>query len=121
MDRNTRVVDAPRQRLFMEVQRQFNENYPFLSIQWVKRTGGIVINRAEGRETQQAASLLARDIGLSDDMRVADLEAALEQWFGYPVQVLRRAGNSWMETGMTRNWTLLQQNEQGRNIARGFE
>lgn len=120
METNLRVVDAPRQRLFAEVQRQFNDAYPYLAIQWIKKSGGGVVNWADGSERQQAAAVLIRDIGVRDEMIVADLEAALEQWFGHPVQVLRKVGNSWMETRMTRNWTLYQQNEQGRNIARGF-
>ncbi|TDW96708.1 hypothetical protein [Dinghuibacter silviterrae] len=106
-------MDTIRQRLFAEIQRQFNEAYPYLCIQWVKRAGVVVVSGSDTTGRQQAADLLIRVIGMSDDMTVADLEVALEQWFGYPIQVLRRAGNSWMETRMTRNWTLYQQNQIG--------
>jgi hypothetical protein len=53
-------------------------------------------------------------------MTVSELESLLLQLFGLPVQVYRKSGNFWMETRMTRDWTLKQQNEHGKDIASGF-
>lgn len=119
MEPITFLTGTDRERLFQEVRHRFSELYPFLTIEAVRKTP---IDRASPaqKEARQARDLL-HDIGLSDDMNVADLEIALEQWFGHPIQVLRKNGHSWMETRLTRAWTIQQQNEQGRNIANGFD
>lgn len=115
-------MDAANQRLFLEVQRQFNETYPYLSLEAAKKEKGEYhsAGAADGCR-QQAQTLLSDHIHLDDHMKVAELEAALEQHFGHPIKVFRKNGHTWMETRLTRAWTIRQQNEQGRSIAHGFD
>ena len=75
----------------------------------------------EGDATRSAAQkLLWTDFGVSDNMKVSELEVLLQYEFGLPAQVLRKSGNLWMETTMTDHWSLRQQNDRGQDIALGF-
>lgn len=49
-------------------------------------------------------------------MTVKELENKCEEQFGILVQVYRKSGNVWLETSMTDNWTIKQQNDQGSEI-----
>jgi len=52
-------------------------------------------------------------------MKVIDLEKMFKNRFNLSAQVFRKSGNLWLETTMTDNWTLLQQNNHGREISTG--
>ncbi len=112
-----------RQNLIKAVQEEFNKAYPFLRIDFVKVDGGLSplsIERGAAlpEEIQEAAKdILRKDLHLTDDMKVLDLELSLRTLFGTTVQVQRKSGKLWMETKMTRNWTLKQQNDHAREIA----
>jgi len=121
-----------RQQLIGMVQEEFNRVYPFLklefrsggqeplpaneSLPWIR--GGDVQTDEQVRDA--ARNILDKDIHLSDNMKVSELETSLRHLFGAPVQMHRKSGNFWMETRMTRDWTLKQQNEHGRDIASGI-
>lgn len=104
-----------------EVEKEFNRNYPFLKIEFAKNGGGQPGTPAfEGPDEDilqaRAKHLLANDLQMNDGMKVSELEAALQTVFGYPVQVLRKSGNFWIGTRMTRDWSLKQQNDHGREL-----
>jgi len=50
-------------------------------------------------------------------MTVKELEKIFEDRLGLSVLVYRKSGNLWLEPTMTDNWTLAQQNENGRQIS----
>ncbi|MEI9910895.1 MAG: hypothetical protein WDO71_15215 [Bacteroidota bacterium] len=50
-------------------------------------------------------------------MTVGQLEDIFQKQFGLQVQVSRRSGTLWLETTMTDNWTLKQQNDHGRELS----
>jgi hypothetical protein len=104
-----------------EVENEFNKVYPFLKIEIAKRNGG----RADtpgyaGGDIEllrsKAANLLQQEVPITDDMKVSELEAALQTVFAAPIQIFRKSGNFWIETKMTRDWTLKQQNDYGREL-----
>ena len=45
-------------------------------------------------------------------MTVSELEQQFEMQFGLHVQVFRKSGNVWLQTGRTDSWTLGQQNQE---------
>lgn len=122
-----------RQLLIKEVQQEFTRTYPYLKIDFTK-------GKDQGRMTRPAASpeapsaspgeeemvrgvaqkLLWEELGLSDDMKINEVEVLLQYQFGLPAQVLRKSGNLWLETRMTQHWTLRQQNDHGYEIDQGF-
>jgi len=108
--------------LIRAVQEEFNRKYPFLKIEVIKEKGktptdGKSRDAGEGEMHTEAKDLLEQDARLSDDTRVHDLEASLQQLLGVPFQVYRKSGNYWMETRMTGQWTLKQQNDHGQDIS----
>jgi hypothetical protein len=124
-----------RQLLLKEVQEEFSRNYPYLKIDFTRGKGEkrvIPINGTgridvasqledQSEEIQSAAQkLLWDEFGVSDNMRVSELEVLLQYEFSLPAQVLRKSGNLWLETSMTQHWTLRQQNDRGQDIALGF-
>jgi len=70
--------------------------------------------------SKQAGGVLHNTIGISDSMKVGELEKKLQEQFGGMVQLFRKSGNLWMETRMTQNWTLGEQNDHGEDITIGF-
>lgn len=104
-----------------EVEKEFNRHYPFLKIEFLANGK----TRADAPAYQgpdedilrsRAIHLLRNEIRINDEMTVSDLETALQSVFDYPVQVLRKSGKLWIGTRMTGNWTLKQQNDQGREL-----
>ena len=109
-------------RTIADLQEDFNRVYPYLRIDFYKA----------GKHNNQyhAASRLDRqlplktcgigregEVVLSDNMTVAELEKSFRDRFGANVQVSRKSGRLWLETTMTDNWTLQQQNEHGRELS----
>ena len=122
-----------RQRLIKGIQEEFTRTYPFLKIDFTK-------GKDKGRSTRSmpspdvpssvpgedevvrdvAQKLLWGELGLSDEMKINEVEVLLQYQFGLPAQVLRKSGNLWLETRMTQHWTLRQQNDHGYEIDLGF-
>lgn len=121
-----------RQELIKGVQEEFSKTYPYLKVEFSKKrelSSGSPVdnlllpeeNRNDENDIRLAAKkILWEDFGLSDEMQVSELEILLQYQFGLPVQILRKSGNLWMETRMSRHWTLRQQNNHGEDIASGF-
>ncbi|MDO6429471.1 hypothetical protein Q4E93_02650 [Flavitalea sp. BT771] len=124
-----------RQLLLKEVQEEFSRNYPYLKIDFTRgkgekrvasingagKTDGASQPDDQGESIRSAAQkLLWTDFGVSDNMKVSELEVLLQYEFGLPAQVLRKSGNLWLETSMTDHWTLRQQNDRGQDMALGF-
>jgi len=103
------------------VEKEFNRIYPFLKIEFAKN-GGVRPDAAadDGPDADilrsRAKQLLLGELNITDATKVSELEAALTQVFDYPVQVFRKSGNFWIGTRMTRDWTLKQQNDHGREL-----
>jgi len=118
-----------RQLLIKEVQNEFSKAYPFLKIDFTRGKGEkrlssarVVNGHVEPGEQDEAAHEKARELlwvefGVTDNMKVSELEVLLQYEFGLPAQVLRKSGNMWLETRMTQHWTLRQQNDHGLDMA----
>ena len=111
-------------RLIREVQHDFNVAFPFLKIEFFANGNGGVQSSstkkriASGVKVHEATrSILNGIVDLKDSMTVSELEKKLKQEFGLAIQVFRKSGNIWLETTMTDNWTLRQQNEHGKEIS----
>lgn len=115
-------------RTIREVQEDFTNAFPYLKIEFF-RNGEVRKDRypaqmmiAHNRTLKEAWVRKKGEgaIGLTDTMTVSDLENSFMDQFGLSVQVFRRSGNLWLETTMTDNWTLRQQNEHGKEISTPF-
>jgi hypothetical protein len=104
-----------------ELEKAFNREYPYLKIETVRN--GLQATDAPhydgtGKDSlrYRAKDLLKNEIGLNDAMKVSGFESALQSVIACPVQVFRKNNNSRIETKMTRDWTLKQQNDHGREL-----
>lgn len=114
------------ERFISEIQKEFNDLFPFLKIEFFN-------NRSLTRSDFTARQIIPHsrklcdsqlgikegDIEIDEDMKVNELEKLFKNRFNLAAQVFRKSGNLWLETTMTDNWTLLQQNNHGREISTG--
>ncbi len=113
--------------ILREVQEEFTRSYPYLKIETpaiqisgLRRTSVYPVLPEKGSGDETTGDWLKQELGLSDTMTVQELEEAIAALFGVSVQVFRRSGKFWIETRMTRAWTLKQQNDHGRALATGL-
>ena len=57
-------------------------------------------------------------IAITPRMKVSQLENIFIEQYGLSVQVFRKSGRVWLETTMTDDWTLAEQNRQGEELSR---
>lgn len=122
---NMKLHIAPNS-LISDIQKEFNKAFPFLKIEFFNNKSFsrtefsaqqiIAANRRIG-DTQLA--IKDGDIQINEEMKVIELERLFKEKFKLAVQVFRKSGNLWLETTMTDNWTLQQQNNHGREISTG--
>lgn len=111
-------------RKISEIQKEFNDVFQFLKLEFFN-------NKSFARKNFTSSQIIPNTRKLSDgllgivkdtikidqDMKVSDLENLFRDKFRLAVQVFRKSGNLWLETTMTDDWTLLQQNNHGREIS----
>jgi len=102
-----------------DTQDEFNSAYPYLRIEFYRTIEpGFARRHLKSMMPMTAAGLKQNgDLEISDLMTVGQLENAFREKFGLNVQVSRRSGTLWLETTMTNNWTLKQQNDHGRELS----
>ena len=107
-------------KTIQEIQNEFNATFPNLKLEFYKQKHGV----GEGSpiQTQLETDNKLRairnkhvdgDLIVRPELKVKELENAFEDQFGLHVQVFRKAGNLWMQTTATDDWSLLEQNNRG--------
>ncbi len=113
-------------RLISDIQKEFNNMFPFLKLEFFNnrsfsRSGfsaqKIISQNRKIGDTQ--SGIVNANIEIGEQMKVNELESIFKNQFSLAVQVFRKSGNIWLETTMTDNWTLQQQNKHGREISTG--
>jgi hypothetical protein len=113
-------------RKISAVQEEFNRAFPFLRIEFfnvapkpgkgvAKKHMIIPDHRTVGecRRIHKSSS-----IDITPRMKVNQLEKIFLAEYGLSVQVFRKSGKVWLETTMTNDWTLAEQNKQGEELSR---
>jgi hypothetical protein len=90
-----------------EIQKEFHTTYPFLKIEFEKKNNVAALPE----------NMPENAIEIAETTTVQQLRKAIKSLFGIPVQILRKSGKIWLETTMTENWTLVQQNQHGEEIS----
>lgn len=106
-----------------ELQQEFSKTYPFLRLDFYLGRPVEPDRPLLTKKLVKASSLL-KDAGLKKDgdldisgtITVAALEKTIAEQYGMTAQVVRRSGSIWLETTMTDDWTLQQQDKHGREI-----
>lgn len=112
--------------LISEIQGKFNREFKFLKLEFFTRKGFMnsdysvaQIAPASRRIGDIQQVITEGGIEIEGEMKVKELEERLKEEFSVASQVFRRSGNLWLETTMTDNWTLNQQNKHGKEISTG--
>jgi hypothetical protein len=109
-----------------DVKKIFTTCYPFLKIEFYKKppSHAAVIQKKEIMpfnlpliQFTNGNGKTVIDIGRS--ITVEQLEDQFAS-LGLLSEVFRKSGNVWIETSLTNNWTLQQQNMEGEEISRHF-
>lgn len=108
-----------------EVQEMFHHLFPFLMIDFFERnTHGLiknkfskpVLNRQKLLGEFRLDKIDGGDLVIAKDTRVKEFEQYIDSTYCLHAQIFRRSGNVWLETTVTNNWTLDEQNSQGEMI-----
>lgn len=111
----------------IELQEQFNGVFPFLKIEFFRKSHS-------AGEASPVGEMLPHDANLSEwrtnhaegsmeitaESTVEELENGFQERFGISAQVFRKSGKVWLETSVTDSWTLAEQNERGREMSQGI-
>jgi len=119
------TITITKDRIIKDIQREFNQEFPYLKIEFFKK--GFQNVRLANKETGLSREMMVGlntmggtsldGLQITGEMTVKELERKCEEALGLSVHVYRKSGNLWLETTMTDNWTLDQQNETGRQIS----
>jgi len=115
------------ERMISDIQKDFGILFPFLKVEFfknghIRRDRYPIHKMIPATRPVKDAWHLKKETGqleVNDIMTVVEFENALMDQFGLSAQVFRRSGNLWMETTITDNWTLKQQNDHGKEITVG--
>lgn len=113
-------------RKISAVQQEFNEAFPYLRIEFFSvapKSGNGISKKhlivpdqktvGECRRINKSSSII-----ITPRMKVNQLEKIFFEEYGLSVQVFRQSGRVWLETTMTDDWTLAEQNRQGEELSR---
>ena len=106
------------------IQKSFTDFFPYLKIEFFKKLHGV------GKISPQKSMINSeKSIGecrtircegvilISPETTVSELEQKFGSIYGLSVQVFRKSGRMWIETTVTDNWTLAQQNKEGKFLS----
>jgi hypothetical protein len=115
-----------KETLVEDVKRLFVNNYPFLKIELYKPL-------QEAKQTHAKKEPLPSNVALSkffkninsavincgEDITVEALENQFKN-IDLDAEIFRKSGTVWVETSLTDNWTLQQQNAEAEEISKHF-
>jgi hypothetical protein len=108
------------------IQSQFNDYYPYLKIEFFKNfPKNKPILKAEILNTAETLKDLdsyyeGREIDVDRNRSVKEMTKDFENMFGLSAHVFRKSGNVWVETSLTEDWALGDQNDEGQQISDHF-
>jgi hypothetical protein len=107
-----------------DIQKEFNETYPFLKIELFKHKHGTgeLSPKKERLDPYTIIPLLNGyakkwSLDISKHITVSEFEKEFWEKTGVAIQVFRKSRNLWIETSLTDNWTLEKQNELAASFA----
>ena len=103
-----------------ELQQQFGNTFPYLKLEVFDIPpviGGLSKSHiCPNHKTLGACRKIHNEdiITIVESDTVEKLEQTLWEKFGLSVKVYRKSNSLWIETTLSNNWTLMQQNDEGR-------
>ena len=99
-----------------KIKTDFNTCYPFLKIDFLKESAAKKIRAGES-EKINGYEKIAKSIDINTQRTVAQLKKDFRDIFGLTAEVFRKSGSVWIETSLTDDWTLEQQNREAEYIS----
>lgn len=120
---NTMTIHIDDTRTIEQLQEDFNKVFPLLKLEFFKKPHASG-SASEKSELLPACSTLrswrsihdAGDIVITAKMTVAEVEKSFSTKFGLHAQIFRLSGRAWLQTTVTDQWTLEQQNEAAEQL-----
>lgn len=116
-------IQIDRSEPLKNIQAQFTQAFPFLKLEFFK-TPHYARKNAPSSDIIKPDEPIARyttvpevNIAIDKNMTVENLENEFYKKTGLSVQVYRKSGNVWIQTSLTDDWTLEQQNAEGELIS----
>jgi hypothetical protein len=107
-----------------DIQNEFHTLYPYLKIEFYKNGGHIDagLGRLEKISPLLNISTFKKiksplRIEFSNDNKVCDIKQQILKQLGIGALIFRKSGSHWIETSLTEDWTLSQQNEEGKLLS----
>lgn len=112
-------------RKISEIQKDFSTLFPFLKLEFFSNHN----SKKEKAEKEQPVDCSKRiqdcrkvnrkgHVTISPGQTVAELEKAFFEFYGLPVQIFRKSGKMWLQSTITDDWTLKEQNEHGEALSK---
>jgi hypothetical protein len=106
------------------IKQEFNTIFPYLKLEFFKHAHKV--HHGNPKRDMLNANLTLKKIRdkhttsklvVKENMKVSELETAFQTLFGISAQVFRKSAGSWIETSVTDDWTLKQQNDEGKDLS----
>jgi hypothetical protein len=112
-------------RKIFAIQEEFNQLFPYLKIEFFSKPhkkGGATAKKFVKHNSKTLGECRtihnAGEMTIIPGMTVSELEQGFGDIYGLGVQVFRKSGRTWLETTVTDNWTLEEQNIQGEDLSK---
>lgn len=112
-------------RKIFAIQEEFNHLFPYLKLEFFSKPhkpGGATAKKFVKHNSKTLGECRTihnnGKITITPQMTVSDLEQRFSDVYGLGVQVFRQSGKVWLETTVTDNWTLEEQNSQGESLSK---
>ena len=106
------------------IQDDFNRMFPFLKVEFyglsrendhnprmLKDKNRVI---GQFRNKKQAGKII-----IDEHTTVEDLDEHFNEIYGLQALIYRKSGKAWLKTTLTENWTLEEQNNQGKDLHKG--
>ena len=105
------------------VKEEFSTAYPYLKISFYTRTqvaeGAFTAEVDPSTELIEISGVLREgDIEINPTDTIKEVEQKFEKQYGLPVQIFRKQNGSWLNTAITDDLTLQEQNLWGREASK---
>jgi len=113
-------MDIKKNTITSDLNDSFREVFPFLKLEFYKKShdhfhGSEKKDDIKGEHTLESLNSGFKEgkVEWNGGMSVDNLETYMEDTFGLHVQVFRKSGDIWLQTSVTDNWSLDEQNANG--------
>lgn len=115
-------------RKISAIQKEFSKDFPYLRLEFFAKPNAgksldkLNLIRSENKTIGECRKIhTTSSISITPEMKVSKLEQILKDEYGLYVQVFRKSGRVWLETTMTDDWTLAEQNKEGEELSKSVQ